>query len=111
MGAIAIGDRVRSGQRIQFHLRDAYTSADDLELLLRRYQKDSRFAPAAAGALLFSCMGRGQGLYGQPNFDSRLFARYLKNIPIGGFFCSGEIGPVGGSTFVHGYTSVFGICR
>ena len=111
MGAIAIGDRVRSGQRIQFHLRDAYTSADDLELLLRRYQKDSRFAPAAAGALLFSCMGRGQGLYGHPNFDSRLFARYLKNIPIGGFFCSGEIGPVGGSTFVHGYTSVFGICR
>ncbi|GAC1460495.1 MAG: FIST C-terminal domain-containing protein [Chamaesiphon sp.] len=111
VGAIAIGDRVRPGQRIQFHLRDAHTSAEDLELLLKRYQKNLSDAPSAAGALMFSCLGRGEGLYGQPNFDSQLFRRYLKNIPIGGFFCNGEIGPVGGTTFLHGYTSVFGICR
>lgn len=110
VGAIAIGDRVRPGQRIQFHLRDAETSAEDLEILLQRHQKASASAQDA-GALMFSCLGRGEGLYGQPNFDSQLFRRYLGNIPIGGFFCSGEIGPVGGSTFLHGYTSVFGICR
>ncbi len=60
---------------------------------------------------MFSCLGRGEGLYGKPNFDSELFRRYLQDIPIGGFFCGGEIGPVSGRTFLHGYTSVFGICR
>ncbi|NEP46649.1 MAG: hypothetical protein F6K35_48650, partial [Okeania sp. SIO2H7] len=112
-GAIAIGDRVRPGQRLQFHLRDARTSAEDLEMLLARYEKQGSFNPASfsnAGAFLFSCLGRGEGLYGKPNFDSNLFRRYL-NIPISGFFCNGEIGPVGGNTFLHGYTSVFGICR
>ncbi len=111
LGAIAIGDRVRPGQRIQFHLRDAQTSAEDLEWLLQRYQKETHSHPAAAGALLFSCLGRGEGLYNKPNFDSQLFSRYLDDIPLGGFFCGGEIGPVGGRTFLHGYTSVFGICR
>ncbi len=111
VGAIAIGDRVRPGQRIQFHLRDARTSAEDLQLLLDRYQKQLSYSPADCGALMFSCLGRGEGLYGRPNFDSRLFRQYLKDIPLGGFFCNGEIGPVGGNTFLHGYTSVFGICR
>ena len=110
-GAIAIGDRIRPGQRIQFHLRDAQTSAEDLEWWLQKYQNSSQSQPKAAGALMFSCLGRGEGLYGKPNFDSGLFGRYLSDIPLGGFFCSGEIGPVSGSTFLHGYTSVFGICR
>lgn len=110
-GAIAIGDYVRPGQRLQFHLRDAEASAEDLEFLLERYQKEQQFQPDAVGALMFACLGRGAGLYGKPNFDSQLFQRYLNNIPLGGFFCGGEIGPVGGSTFLHGYTSVFGICR
>jgi small ligand-binding sensory domain FIST len=111
VGAIAIGDRVRPGQRIQFHLRDAQASAEDLEMMLERYQQNTQTNFEAAGALLFSCVGRGQGLYGQPNFDSHLFSRYLRNIPVSGFFCGGEIGPVGDATFLHGYTSVFGICR
>jgi len=112
-GAIAIGDRVRPGQRLQFHLRDARTSAEDLEMLLSRYEKQASFNQASfsnAGALMFSCLGRGVALYGKPNFDSGLFKRYF-NIPISGFFCNGEIGPVGGNTFLHGYTSVFGIFR
>ncbi len=111
VGAIAIGDRVRPGQRIQFHLRDARTSEEDLELLLDRYHKQASDTVDPPGALMFSCLGRGEGLYGQAGFDSQLFHRYLKNIPLAGFFCNGEIGPVGGNTFLHGYTSVFGICR
>ena len=110
-GAIAIGANIRPGQRIQFHLRDARTSEEDLELLLQRYQKEDLNPTDSAGALMFSCLGRGEGLYGQPNFDSRLFRRYLNNVQLGGFFCNGEIGPVGSTTFLHGYTSVFGICR
>jgi small ligand-binding sensory domain FIST len=111
VGAIAIGDRVRPGQRIQFHLRDARTSEEDLELLLQHYQKEDHNTTNADGALMFSCVGRGERLYGKPDFDSQLFRRYLNDIQLAGFFCNGEIGPVGGSTFLHGYTSVFGICR
>lgn len=111
VGAIAIGSLVRPGQRIQFHLRDARTSAEDLELLLQQYQKEATDPTKAAGALMFSCLGRGEQLYGKPNFDSKLFRRYLNNIQLGGFFCNGEIGPVSSNTFLHGYTSVFGICR
>ncbi|ACK72451.1 domain of unknown function DUF1745 [Gloeothece citriformis PCC 7424] len=110
-GAIAVGDRVRNGQRIQFHLRDAQTSATDLELLLQAYQREPGRDLPAAGALMFSCLGRGEGLYGELNFDSNLFRHYLQNICIGGFFCNGEIGPVGGRTFLHGYTSAFAIFR
>ncbi len=109
LGAIAIGDRIRPGQRIQFHLRDATASAQDLSMLLSAYQENQFNAPA--GALMFSCLGRGEGLYQKPNFDSELFRSYLENIPLGGFFCSGEIGPVAGKTFLHGYTSAFGIIR
>jgi small ligand-binding sensory domain FIST len=110
-GAIAIGDRVRPGQRLQFHLRDAQASAEDLELLLQSYQHQRDSEPSAVAALMFACLGRGEGLYGKPNFDSELFRRYVSDIPVGGFFCGGEIGPVGGRTFLHAYTSAFGICR
>jgi small ligand-binding sensory domain FIST len=109
-GAIAVGDRVRPGQRIQFHLRDAKASAEDLQTLLERHQSQARAnSSSPVGALLFSCMGRGEGLYNQSGFDSQLFSRYVGDIPLSGFFCNGEIGPVSGTTFLHGYTSVFGI--
>ena len=109
VGAMAIGDRVRPGQRVQFHLRDEKTSAEDLQYLLENYTQDQ--ANNASGALMFSCLGRGESLYGVPNFDSNLFRRYLGDIALGGFFCNGEIGPVGGETFLHGYTSAFAIFR
>ncbi|NJK50893.1 hypothetical protein HC931_24770 [Candidatus Gracilibacteria bacterium] len=111
-GAMAVGDRIRPGQRVQFHLRDSHTSGEDLELLLEAYQQQQKNnTSSAAGALLFSCLGRGETLYGLPNFDSGLFQRYLNKIPLGGFFCNGEIGPVGNRTFLHGYTSAFAIFR
>jgi small ligand-binding sensory domain FIST len=109
-GAIAIGDRVRPGQRIQFHLRDAQTSAEDLDFLLKKYQTNSKTNLAQA-ALLFSCLGRGNSLYQVPNFDSELFRDHVPDIPLAGFFCNGEIGPVGKRTFLHGYTSAFAVFR
>ena len=82
-GSIAVADKIRPGMRIQFHMRDAQTSADDLENLLRRYRVESlennlgSSGSSPVGALLFSCTGRGEGLYDEPNFDSDLFEQYL----------------------------------
>ncbi|MGA1622555.1 MAG: FIST C-terminal domain-containing protein, partial [Synechocystis sp.] len=66
-------------------------------------------APSAIGALIFSCLGRGENLYQVANFDSGLFRHFFPTVPLGGFFCNGEIGQVGKQTFLHGYTSVFAI--
>lgn len=108
-GALAIGGLVDHNAIVQFHLRDAETSAQDLEAMLRRYRQAE--LPAPQGALLFSCLGRGQFLYGRPDHDTELFRRSIGEVPLGGFFCNGEIGPVHGATFVHGYTSAFGLFR
>ncbi len=109
-GAISIGAQLREGQLVQFHLRDKLMSAEDLNEMLTRYHNQDKHEDAR-GALLFSCLGRGQCLYGKPNHDCDLFKEKLGDIPIGGFFCNGEIGPVGKTTFLHGYTSSFGIFR
>jgi small ligand-binding sensory domain FIST len=109
-GAIAIGALMREGQLVQFHLRDKIMSAEDLDILLTRYTSRN-VARQASGALLFSCLGRGRYLYGKPNHDSEMFRDKLGNVPLGGFFCNGEIGPVGDTTYLHGYTSSFGIFR
>jgi small ligand-binding sensory domain FIST len=109
-GVLAIGEMLKEGQLVQFHLRDAETSAEDLQAVLERYATENR-ENQAHGALLFSCLGRGQYLYGRPNHDSEVFQAALGSVPLGGFFCNGEIGPVSGTTFLHGYTSSFGIFR
>jgi small ligand-binding sensory domain FIST len=106
-GAMALHGRCDNYQVVQFMLRDARTSAQDLELRLSELQRVAGNSPRAA--LLFSCVGRGQELYGVPNHDSDLFCRHFGALPLGGFFASGEIGPVAGQTFLHGYTSVFGV--
>jgi small ligand-binding sensory domain FIST len=109
-GTMTVGALLREGQVVRFHLRDRQTSRDDLNQLLETYAVD-RPVPPEAGALLFACLGRGHHLYGEPNVDSSSFLGRLGPRALGGFFCNGEIGPVGGATFIHGYTSSFGIFR
>lgn len=106
--SLVVGAFLRKGQVVQLHLRDARTSAEDLELMLTRY-RDAEGFRQPRGALLFSCLGRGQSLYGQPDHDTGLFEKLVGKIPLGGFFCNGEIGPVGGTTSIHGYTSCFAL--
>ena len=106
-GALAVAALLRERQVVQFHLRDARSAAADLADRTARYEHGAE----ARGALLFSCLGRGRHLYGEPDHDTRLFRERVAPVPIGGFFCNGEIGPVGGTTFLHGYTSSFGIFR
>jgi small ligand-binding sensory domain FIST len=107
-GALAIAALPRPWQVVQFLLRDARTAEDDLTQLLDRYRAGGA---RPDGALLFSCLGRGKHLFGAADHDTGLFRERLGPVPLGGFFCNGEIGPVGGSTFLHGYTSAFGLFR
>ena len=102
-GAVAIGDVVQEGQTVQFHLRDAKSASDDLHLLLAANRATHRSPPL--GALLFSCCGRGEGLFGRPHHDIGAVQERLGPIPTAGFFAQGEIGPVGGRNFLHGYTA------
>ncbi len=104
--AVAVSANLREGSIVQFHLRDAHTSTSDLQELLAKHQYGS-----PAGALLFTCMGRGQDLYGSANHDTDLFHNQMGQVPMGGFFSNGEIGPVLGQTFLHSYTSAFGLFR
>ena len=106
-GSVGVATTVEPGQVVQFHIRDAETSADDLDRLLDAHEQGTE----PAGSLLFSCLGRGENLYGEPDHDSRAFQRRFGAVPLGGFFCGGEIGPVAGQTHLHGYTSVFAMFR
>lgn len=98
-GAIAIGDFVRPGQTIQFHIRDAESADEDLKHAFR----DVGDSPQ--GALLFSCNGRGSRLFGEPDHDARIVSEALHHLPLAGFFAAGELGPVGQKNFLHGFTA------
>ena len=106
-GAVAIGDVVQVGQTVQFHLRDAESATEDLHSLLATDRADHRHPPL--GALMFSCCGRGRGLFGRPNHDVAATMERLGPIPIAGFFAQGEIGPIGNRNFLHGYTASLAI--
>ena len=101
-GALVLGANLRRGQTLQFQLRDAHTSDLDFSMLLGSLpENDSQ----PRGALLFSCCGRGRGLYGESDHDATLVQSLRGPVPMAGFFANGEFGPVGGRNYVHGYTS------
>jgi small ligand-binding sensory domain FIST len=107
-GAIAVGAELEPMSVARFVVRDAHSAEEELRRMLARRRRDG---VRPAGALLFSCVGRGAGLFGCPDHDTSLFEEQLGPAPLGGFFCNGEIGPVGGTTFLHGYTSAFALFR
>ncbi len=102
-GALAITERVRVGQTVQFHVRDAATADEDLHALLQLDVHAHEKRPAAA--LLFSCNGRGSRLFDQPHHDATAVRAEAGAIPVAGFFAQGELGPVGGQNFIHGFTA------
>jgi small ligand-binding sensory domain FIST len=106
-GAIAISDSVMEGDVIQFHLRDSSTASEDLEMLLI----PQVFRERASGGLLFLCNGRGSRLYGSPNCDISVIQPSIKNVPLAGFFCAGEIGPIAGVNYLHGHTAALALFR
>lgn len=102
-GALAITDRVRVGQTVQFHVRDAQTADEDLHALLQLDLGAHDRRPA--GGLLFSCNGRGTRLFPTPNHDAGAIRAEAGPIPLAGFFAQGELGPVGGQNCIHGFTA------
>ena len=104
-GAVAVGERMRVGQKVQFQLRDGVASSEESRQLLSDL---ARVQPEPLMALLFACLGRGQGLYGQADGDVGLCRESFSQVPIAGVFCNGEIGPVAGTTHLHGYTASWG---
>ncbi|MGH8887503.1 MAG: FIST signal transduction protein [Egibacteraceae bacterium] len=101
-GAIAVGDIMQVGQTVQFHVRDARSADEDLRELLGRFAEGE---PPPCAALLFTCNGRGRRLFGMPDHDASVVQEILGDIPLAGFFCAGEFGPVGSRSFLHGFTA------
>jgi small ligand-binding sensory domain FIST len=104
-GAVAVGEPMRVGQKVQFQLRDGDASRLESRQLLADCAAEE---PAPLAALLFACLGRGRGLYGGPDGDVSLCRESFATVPIAGMFCNGEIGPLGGATHLHGYTASWG---
>jgi small ligand-binding sensory domain FIST len=110
VGGIAAGEMCKPGQTIQFHVRDAQTATEDLQLLLDS-QVLNPVQPFAA--LLFSCNGRGERLFGEPNHDLNIIRERLGEppVPIAGFFAAGEFGPIGNRSYLHGHTASLAVLR
>jgi small ligand-binding sensory domain FIST len=107
-GAIAVGAYVEAGQVVRLHVRDASSADTDLRDVLGRER--ARFGGAApAGALMFTCNGRGREMFGEPDHDALAADVALAGAPVAGFFAAGEIGPVGGKAHLHGFTATLAV--
>jgi small ligand-binding sensory domain FIST len=102
-GGLVVGEHLPVGATVQFHLRDADTAHEDLVELLAGRQAD--------GALVFTCNGRGSHLFAEPDHDARTVCELLDTEAVAGLFCSGEIGPVGFRSFLHGFTASVALFR
>ena len=107
-GSIAVGATVHTGQIVRLHARDALSADEDLRRALR-LQAEAMAGGTPAGALLFSCNGRGRAMFGAPDHDAEAVQRELGGPPAAGFFAAGEIGPVGGRSFLHGFTATLAV--
>jgi len=107
-GTLAVGAFPRAGQTIQFQRRDAATGTEEMTALLQRTREKLAGRPVY-GACLCCCNGRGQHLFGEPNHDPRHVQQQFCPIGLTGFFCNGEIGPVGEKNFLHGYTAALAL--
>ena len=96
-GDIVIGDTAEVGSTVQFQVRDADSADEDLRRLLSGQHGHA--------ALVFTCSGRGSHLFGEPGHDARLVHEQVGRGAVAGMFCAGELGPVGGRNFVHGFTA------
>ena len=103
-GSLIVGEQVRVGQTMRFQVRDASSADEDLREALRAARAGLAGA-APAGALIFSCNGRGTRMFPSPDHDATAIREELGDVPAAGLFCNGEIGPVGGRSFLHGFTA------
>ena len=103
-GSIAVGALPRAGQTVQFQQMSASAATEDMTELLTRAKNELGDATVYGGCLC-CCNGRGQHLFGRPNHDAQMVQQRFGPLGLLGFFCNGEIGPVGQKSFLHGYTA------
>jgi small ligand-binding sensory domain FIST len=103
---VAVAEPMRVGQKVQFQLRDGPASRQEASQLLGELA--ARLAAPPLASLLFACLGRGEGLFGEPDGDVSLCRQAFPSVPITGVFCNGEIGPLAGTTHLHGFTASWG---
>jgi len=103
-GVLAVGAMPRAGQTMQFQRRDSEAASEDMSELLARTQTQLGGATVYGGCLC-CCNGRGRHLFGTSGHDAQLVQKQFGGIGLSGFFCNGEIGPVGQKNFLHGYTA------
>lgn len=106
LGCITVDRSVPAGDKVQFHARDSKAASAEMDSLLGM---SSSLIPDAAGALLFSCNGRGEALFGRPNHDVEALRRFYPDLPVSGLFAAGEVGPICGQPFLHGFTASIGL--
>lgn len=102
-GAIVAGDFIEVGATVQFQIRDAASADEDLRELMN--------GRSAASALMFTCNGRGEHLFGSPNHDAAIISGALQSAPLAGMFCAGELGPIGDENLLHGFTASIALFR
>jgi small ligand-binding sensory domain FIST len=105
---IVVGASVREGQVVRLHARDAQSADEDLRRALR-LRVEALSGEPPAGAIVFSCNGRGRAMFGAPDHDALAVSHELGGAPTAGFFAAGEIGPVGGRSFLHGFTATIAV--
>ena len=107
-GTLTVGAPVQAGTVVRLHARDAVSADRDLRqaLCLRR---EALGGGMPAGALVFTCNGRGEAMFGTPDHDALTLEEELAGAPAAGFFAAGEIGPVGGDPFLHGFTATVAV--
>jgi small ligand-binding sensory domain FIST len=107
-GTVAVGAPVEPGTVVRMHARDARSADRDLRDALG-LRLEALGGTAPAGALLFTCNGRGRSMFGVPDHDAAALVEELAGAPAAGFFAAGEIGPVGGDPFLHGFTATVAV--
>lgn len=107
-GAVAVGAPVSVGQVVRLHVRDPLTASADLDEALR-LRRSAAGSATVAGALAFTCNGRGHDMFGHDHHDAAAIQRILGPIPVAGMISAGEIGPVGGRPFAHSFTATLAI--
>jgi small ligand-binding sensory domain FIST len=107
-GALVVGTQVAAGQVVRLHARDARSADEDLRQALK-LRVEALAGERPAGALVFSCNGRGTAMFGISDHDAEVIDRELRGAPSAGFFAAGEIGPVGGRSFLHGFTATLAV--
>ncbi|MFN8124278.1 MAG: FIST N-terminal domain-containing protein [Thermoleophilia bacterium] len=106
-GAVQLGEQVRIGQTLRLHVRDADSADEDLNATLDA--ASARLGTNVSGALLFTCNGRGTRMFPGPDHDARAVDERMPGSAVAGFFCNGEIGPVGGRSFLHSFTATMAV--